>query len=155
MKKLFGIVICLTLIGCSPAPQSERASSTTATNPQRIRGTAGINRQLPSVQNGFFSANIFEAANAQTADEGVIVASHSQAGRNHQEGLTTQWDFRMTVPNFDPQKFYYVKSGLFADESKNTQLLEGVCDQQGEYCSVVQNGSLVGFYMELLPVEGR
>jgi len=122
-------------------------------NPLTVRGTAAIGIQVNSIRNGFFEAIMYEVKPGEQIDQAVPVASVTQGEINHQLRLPTQWDFRMTIPNFRSENRYYVFGAVYATPQKLTRLLRGRCQsaEETEYCSVVGQGRQVNYWMELVP----
>jgi hypothetical protein len=124
-----------------------------AKNPLNVRGTASIPMQVESINNGFYEAIAYEVLPGQDISEANPIASVTKEKINHQRQLPTQWDFRMTIPNFSPSNTYYVFGAVYATPEKLTMLLEGKCTNNAEtkLCSIVGEGNLVNYWMELLP----
>jgi hypothetical protein len=163
----FGILLGVMLLGAllsscgrdnvdsepDTAEESEEVLPTSqpAQNPLTVRGTASIDMSNESIRNGFFEAVMFEGKPDGDPKSATPIASVSEEGINHMKQLPTQFDFRMTIPNAVPGNTYFVYGAVYSTPEKLTVLVEGKCQNTTEvqYCSVVGEGNMVNYWMDL------
>lgn len=131
--------------------QEETSPTIEAENPLTVRGTASIDMSNESIRNGFFEAVMFEGKPDGDPKSATPIASVSEEGINHMKQLPTQFDFRMTIPNAVPGNTYFVYGAVYSTSEKLTVLVEGKCQNTTEvqYCSVVGEGNMVNYWMDL------
>lgn len=161
----FGIMLGVMLLGALLSSCAKDGGSKTVTeeieqevsptveaqNPLTVRGTASINMSHESIRNGFFEAVMFEGKPEGDPKSATPIASVSKEGINHLRQLPTQFDFRMTIPNAVPGNTYFVYGAVYSTPEKLTVLVEGKCQNTAEvqYCSVVGEGNMVNYWMDL------
>ena len=154
------IVVGLVLSSCGGGGgENEQVQPTPeASNPTKVRGSGNLGMDVPSVSNAYFDAVLYEYGPGQVKDDAIAVDTATEEEVNHTEKCSPHCDPRLPAPNFSADNTYFVDGKVYQDLSKQNILLEGKCKDDvdapvRELCTVMGEGKLKNFYMDLVPVD--